>query len=195
MELLVISDSKLKIMLDREDMEKHGLFGADLDYDDPATRKKLLRVLDEIKGKCGFDTAADKLLIQLYPSKDGGSEMFVTKLGPLPASAEQSLKHSRGVGVFTRGTEIYFTKHFSSLISIARALGGKEVEESRVYYEEPRGYYLVIEQRGGGGALSPLLPAIEFADPVPASLQPYIEEYASLMIGENALNVLRETPV
>ena len=195
MEILVISESKLKIMLEKEDMEKYGLFGSELNYDDPPTRRRLLSILDAAKAECGFDTAAQKLLVQLYPSKDGGSEMFVTKLGPLPASAEQSLKRSRGVGVFVRGTEIYFAKHFSSLVSIARALGSKEVEESRVYYEEPRGYYLVLEQRGGGGALSPLLPAIEFADPVPASLQPYIEEYASLMIGENALNVLRETPV
>ena len=44
MELLVISDSKLKNMLDSEDMQKYGLLGAEPDYDDPATRKKLLRV-------------------------------------------------------------------------------------------------------------------------------------------------------
>ena len=194
MDILVISESKLKIMLEKEDMKRYGLFGSELNYDDPPTRKKLLSILDKAKEECGFDTGSEKLLVQLYPSKDGGSEMFVTKLGPLPASAEQSLKRSRGVGVFLRGTQIYFTKHFSSLVSIARAIGADTVERSRVYYEEEQGYYLFLEERGGGGALSPLLPVLEFADPIPGSMRPYIEEYASLMMEENALATLQKSP-
>ena len=82
MELIVISESKLKIMLEKEDMKRYGLFGSELNYDDPPTRKKLLSILDKAKEECGFDTGSEKLLVQLYPSKDGGSEMFVTKLGP-----------------------------------------------------------------------------------------------------------------
>ena len=194
MDILVISESKLKIMLEKEDMKRYGLFGSELNYDDPPTRKKLLSILDKAKEECGFDTGSEKLLVQLYPSKDGGSEMFVTKLGPLPASAEQSLKRSRGVGVFLRGTQIYFTKHFSSLVSIARAIGADTVERSRVYYEEEQGYYLFLEERGGGGALSPLLPVLEFADPIPGSMRSYIEEYASLMMEENALATLQNSP-
>ena len=193
MDILVISESKLKIMLEKEDMKRYGLFGSELNYDDPPTRKKLLSILDKAKEECGFDTGSEKLLVQLYPSKDGGSEMFVTKLGPLPASAEQSLKRSRGVGVFLRGTQIYFTKHFSSLVSIARAIGADTVERSRVYYEEEQGYYLFLEERGGG-ALSPLLPVLEFADPIPGAMRPYIEEYASLMMEENALATLQNSP-
>lgn len=191
MELLVISDSKLKVMLDREDMKKHGLFGSDLNYDDPATRKKLLSVLDEIKEHCGFDTAADKLLIQLYPSKDGGSEMFVTKLGLLSSAAEQSLKRSRGVGVFCRGAEIYFTESFASLLQMARACKGVcYIEESHLYYEEEKGYYLILDQRGNGGTPSPLWPLLEFGDPVPCSRRAYIEEYAKPLFEKNAVSML-----
>ena len=194
MDILVISDTKLKIMLEREDMEHFGLKGDQISYDDPPTRKKLLSILDRVKAESGFDTASDKLLLQLYPSKDGGSELFVTKLGPLPPSAEQSLRRSRGVGIFQRDTEIYFTKHRDSLVSIARALNGVGgVERSRLYHEESRGYYLVLEERSGGGTLSPLLPVLEFADPIHASLEPYIEEYASLLMGENALGTLLES--
>ena len=49
MELLVISESKLKIMLDEKDMEKYGLSTSELDYEDPPTRKKLLRILDDVR--------------------------------------------------------------------------------------------------------------------------------------------------
>ena len=195
MDILVISDTKLKIMLERADMARFGLQGDQISYDDPPTRKKLLTILDRVKAESGFDTASDKLLLQLYPSKDGGSELFVTKLGPLSPSAEQSLKRSRGVGIFLRGTEIFFTKNHAALVSIARALEGVEtIECSRLYHEDSEGYYLVLEQRSGAGALSPLLPALEFADPIHVSLQPYIEEYASLLIGENALAALLEAP-
>ena len=194
MELILINDNKLKISLSDLDLKQYALDCNNINYDCTETRRAFWSILDEAKQKTGFDAASQKVFVQLYPSKDGGSEMFVTKLGPLPASAEQSLKRSRGVGVFLRGTQIYFTKHFSSLVSIARAIGADTVERSRVYYEEEQGYYLFLEERGGGGALSPLLPVLEFADPIPGSMRPYIEEYASLMMEENALATLQNSP-
>ena len=193
MELLVISESKLKITLDNEDMQKYGLLGTEPDYDDPTTRKKLFRVLDDVKARCGFDTAADKLLIQLYPSRDGGGEMFVTKLGLLPASAEQSLRRSRGIGVFCRGTEIFFTPDFSSLLSMASLCRGlRYIERSHLFFEEGRGYYLVLDQRGSGGVPSPLWPLYEYADPIPSSRRAYIEEHADPIIEDQALTRLFE---
>ena len=191
MELLVISDSKLKVMMDKEDMKKYGLVGSELDYDDPPTRKKLLRILDDVKEQSGFDTAADKLLIQLYPSRDGGSEMFVTKLGLLPVSAEQSLKRSRGVGVFCRGTEIFFAPQLSSILRMARLCDGlRYIECSHLYYEEERGYYLLLDERGNGGSPSPLWPLLEYGEQIPASRRAYIEEYTQKLMEGNAIPML-----
>ncbi len=191
MDLLVIGESKLKVMLDKEDMKKYGLLGSELNYDDPPTRKKLLRILDDVKAQSGFDTAADKLLIQLYPSKDGGSEMFVTKLGLLPTSAEQSLRRSRGVGVFCRGTEIFFTPDFSSVLQMARLCEGlRYIERSHLFYEEGKGYYFILDQRGSGGAPSPLWPLFEYADPISHTRRAYIEEYASALISDDAIATL-----
>lgn len=193
MELLVISESKLKIMLDEKDMEKYGLNTSELDYEDPPTRKKLLRILDDVKEHSGFDTAADKLLIQLYPSRDGGGEMFVTKLGLLPASAEQSLKRSRGVGVFCRGTDIFFTPEFPSLLHMAKLCEGiRYIERSYLFFEEDRGYYLVLDQRGSAGSPSPLWPLCEYADRISPSRRAYIEEYAHPLLEGDAIAKLSE---
>jgi negative regulator of genetic competence, sporulation and motility len=193
MELLVISESKLKIMLDEKDMEKYGLSTSELDYEDPPTRKKLLRILDDVKEHSGFDTAADKLLIQLYPSRDGGGELFVTKLGLLPASAEQSLKRSRGVGVFCRGTDIFFTPEFSSLLHMAKLCEGiRYIERSHLFFEEDRGYYLVLDQRGSAGTPSPLWPLYEYADRISPSRRAYIEEYAQPLLQGDAIAKLSE---
>lgn len=81
MELILISDSKLKIMLTRDDMQQYALNCDTIDYDNTETRRAFWNILDEAKHRTGFDAAAERVFIQLYPSKEGGCEMYVTKLG------------------------------------------------------------------------------------------------------------------
>lgn len=81
MELILINSSKLKIMLTGDEMKKYELDIDTIDYDTTATRKAFWSILDDAKSETGFDSASDKVFIQLYPSKRGGCEMYVTKLG------------------------------------------------------------------------------------------------------------------
>ena len=83
MEVLKINENKIKIMLSPEDMKNFRLTASELDYNDSMTRQKVFKILEQVKKKHGFDHEGDKLLIQFYPSRDGGSELFVTKLGLL----------------------------------------------------------------------------------------------------------------
>ena len=78
MELILISDTKLKIMLDEEDMKKYRISG---DSDCPeATTGQAIRSLLEFAGqRVGFKTEGEELFVQLYASKHGGCELFVTK--------------------------------------------------------------------------------------------------------------------
>ncbi len=80
MELILINESKLKIMLTDSDMEKYDLKAETVDYDNTATRRAFWSILDDAKTETGFNAASDRLFIQIYPSRDGGCEMFVTKL-------------------------------------------------------------------------------------------------------------------
>ena len=81
MELILINPTKLKIMLTCEEMKKYDLDADAIDYDTTATRKAFWSILDDARSETGFDAASDKVFIQLYPSKKGGCEMYVTKLG------------------------------------------------------------------------------------------------------------------
>lgn len=81
MELIVISNSKLKIMLTSEDMREYSLDCNTLDYENTETRRAFWSILDEAKQRTGFDAASEKVFVQVYPSKKGGCEMYVTKLG------------------------------------------------------------------------------------------------------------------
>ena len=78
MELIRISQTKLKIMLDRNDMRR-----LDLEAGNPAdisSREAFRNILKEAKARCGFDAVGDRVFVQYYPDKCGGCEMFVTKL-------------------------------------------------------------------------------------------------------------------
>ena len=81
MELIVINENKLKITLSEKDMHKYSLDCNTIDYDNTETRRAFWNILDEVKHKTGFDAASQKIFVQLYPSKEGGCEMYVTKVG------------------------------------------------------------------------------------------------------------------
>ncbi len=81
MELIVISDNKLKIMLSGEDLKQYSLDCSMLNYENTETRKAFWSILDEAKHRTGFDAASEKVFVQVYPSRSGGCEMYVTKLG------------------------------------------------------------------------------------------------------------------
>ena len=81
MELIVINPNKLKIMLSAPDMEHYELETTHMDCADAHTRAAFRHIFDDARNEIGFDTEGERLLVQLYASKEGGCEIFVTKLG------------------------------------------------------------------------------------------------------------------
>ena len=79
MEFLVVSKTKLKAILEPEDMKHYKLDGA-IEYSGAPYRHSFREILKEAESKTGFTTGKDKVLIQLYPSKSGGGELFITRL-------------------------------------------------------------------------------------------------------------------
>ena len=81
MELIVISKSKLKIMLTPPDMQRYELADGQMDCADEQTRRAFRHIFDDARDQIGFDTEGERLFVQLYTSRGGGCEIFVTKLG------------------------------------------------------------------------------------------------------------------
>ena len=82
MELIKISASKLKIMLSVPDMQKYDLEADCIDCADEHTREAFRHIFDDAGAQVDFRTEGERLFIQLYTSRGGGCEIFVTKLGP-----------------------------------------------------------------------------------------------------------------
>ncbi len=80
METIRISNDRLKIMLSPEDMARYQLDRSSLDYDSEQTRKILRRILEEVGRDVDFDAVPGRLYLQIYESRAGGCEMFVTRL-------------------------------------------------------------------------------------------------------------------
>lgn len=96
MDLIRIDDNKMKIMLTPVDMQCYELDADAMDADSRETRRAFRHILDDVRVRTGFDALSDKLYVQLYPSREGGCEMFVTRLSC--AAGESAKRPSAGVG-------------------------------------------------------------------------------------------------
>lgn len=97
MELILISDTKLKVMLSEDDMKQYDLNCDDIDYENTETRKAFWNILDEAKNRTGFDASGDRVFVQVYPSKKGGCELFVTKLGNIMDREKRKKQRQNGI--------------------------------------------------------------------------------------------------
>ena len=83
MDIIAVNENKLKVILTPKDLEEFSLTTEELDYSRPETRLLLKCLLIRAKNEVGFDADGSRLLVQLYPSKHGGGEIYITKIGAL----------------------------------------------------------------------------------------------------------------
>ena len=77
MEFLLVCKTKLKIILDREEVERYRL--SDFTSEQSVElRQRLAEILEEAKSRVGFSSAGERLLVSYYPTRLSGAELFVT---------------------------------------------------------------------------------------------------------------------
>ena len=151
MELIMINENKLKITLSVCDMKQYCLDCSTIDYDNTETRRAFWSILDEVKHQTGFDAASQKVFIQLYPSKEGGCEMYVTKLGEKHSSEESSdpVPDSHRLRPLPRRRIAFSFDSISRLISVCKRLsdiGYAEKSSAFRSHIEKDKYYLLLEE-------------------------------------------------
>ena len=192
MKFLIINSNKLKIVINKEDIEKYGInFGSNEKHSDRA-KKSLWRVLDAAEEECGFNASGERLLIQLYPVSDGG-EIFVTKIGKTCAGVERDIALSQNVAMLSSKHIICRFNDVGEAIKFCRGLSEEAKESaSSLYYSDDGAFYLVYDERSGS-PLSELSAILEFSNEIPAALEPYVVEHSVKINGaEKAFRVLSE---
>ena len=213
MELILISDSKLKITLTPDDLALYELDCNTIDYDKTETRQALREIFEQVKDMTGFDAAGDRLFIQLYPSRAGGCEMYVTKLGTVCAEGREresepmrALPHPRGerhsavaptllpVSGERERTGAYRFECLRDLISVCRHLASRGYGAySAAYRDERDRYFLLLRERASvfGVPEREFSFITEFGTPENfETLRLYISEHASPICEENAVATL-----
>lgn len=180
MEFLLVGESKIKIVLTEEERAIYGLDAPAPDISGPGARRSFWRILDMAKKDVGFDPSGDKILIQLYPIKTGGCEIFVTKLGILPESSARLVSKSNKVAMLSKKNSLYAFDDYEDLIKAARAVravSGDALPQSDVFVSDDR-YFLSIEEYGKGGETLEFPCILEFGNGLAADVFVYILEHA-----------------
>ena len=151
MELILINNSKLKIMLTSEDMIKYDLDCNSASYDNTETRRAFWSILDEAKHQTGFDAASDRVLVQLYPSKSGGCEMYITKVGLLYTSNNSSDNQSFFLSTVkensaTKNIAFVFERIHLMIAACKLAIHSGHIEDSCAWIDENGLCYLFTQQ-------------------------------------------------
>ena len=144
MDLIFINDHKLKIMLSGSDMKEYSLDCNALNYESTETQSVFRNILNKAKGDTGFDFEGGRVFIQLYPSKEGGCEMYVTKLGGLASrreSDECAPKKSDG-----KRECAYSFDRLENLLSVCRRLSSLGYSEKSAAWQLADKYYLLISE-------------------------------------------------
>lgn len=199
MEYIMITESKLKIILTREELESHGVSAEELDYGDPVSRSVFESLLSFAREKLGFNTSGHRVLLQLYPSRDGGCELFVTKLGAL-ASEERSEKSERAFGKSNRKASkaprprAFSFESFSHLLALCKRLDvtGFSGESSAWLDLDGKWYLLIAPDREGA---QPREDSFSFLseygeEESHTALSLYLGEYARNICSGNAIHTL-----
>lgn len=143
MELILISESKLKITLTAEDMEVNGISEDQLTCGEKDVRRIFEGVLDEAKKKTGFDAECGRLYVQVYPSKTGGCEVYFIR-GEVGKSNRQPKPRTK------REYCVYVFDGAVTAMDACAALKTNRYECESDLYAERRGgrcrYYLVLQE-------------------------------------------------
>ncbi len=188
MEFLLIGESKLKIVMNKEEMKKHKLDG-DSEGLSGGFRRAFWRVLDLAKEEVGFDPAGDKILIQFYPTKSLGCEIFVTKLGILPESSARLVCRSDKVSMLQKKSSLYAFSDAISLVGALRAVANASAEPPRsdIYDGGELGYFLSIEEYSKGAESGEFVQISEFGKSLGEDFLIYIGEHCTRLTAGDAV--------
>ncbi len=220
MEMIPISNSKLKIMLDESDMREYNI-GTEADCASNETRHAIRNILDVAKTQIGFNTEGEEIFVQLYTSKSGGCELFVTKSGMCDNAEQKNDKKSKKRESVSKksssegctalslkkeeltrsskrdyGRMIFSFESIDLLCTVCRTIASKKTEyESRAYFDEYGTYYLVLNNIGltAYSRIGPLSFILEYGQRERSDhALTYLFEHGKVICPEHAVEILSQ---
>jgi negative regulator of genetic competence, sporulation and motility len=203
LELHLIGEDKLKVLLTPFDMMKYNLTCEKLDYENTETRKAIWNILDYAKHETGFDAARGRICIEVFPEKNGGCAIYITKLQANETSEKDGgIELTREKNTLRESIVIYGFEESEALFRVCRFLLSKGYTlPSRAFYEpqakkKPRYYLEIREAPTASGCkktkyLRENLLIGEFGTRMEGEISlSYLREHCVPICEENAVNIL-----
>ena len=149
-EFILINGDRLKIIMSKRDLEEFNITSDSLDYSGVETKRMFWDILGRAKRSVGFSCDGERVMVRLYTSRDGGCEMFVSKLGV----EEEYCGYCMGE-IYDRKEKdfeiqkrrvAYSFEALEWLLTVCRRLADSGYsEDSSAYYDADGLYYLFLE--------------------------------------------------
>ena len=189
MEIKLITADKLRISLNKQDMESMSIHWERLSHSDESAKNALLYLLDKAKTEAGFNPKGAKLFIEVYPGELEGCVLYVTAMrsGEAPPTGQYACR--------APAPAIFEFEDAETLIrgSVqANTLYGSRILQSELYLLGER-YRLVVYPLDYSDRLS-IYFLCEFGRMVGEGelLRAFTQEHGSELLPQNALETLSE---
>ena len=186
LEIIKINDTAIKITLLPSEAKEYEI--SDITMGDESDIKgSFARLLKVAKEKVGFNFSSKKILAEIFPSKDGGYEIFISH-----TKRENQMYREKGEAPYQRPKYqlIYSVDNIDTLLLILSRLKciSRDIYSSAYYDEEGEKYYLILEDVSKKDLFLGFLG--EFASSVRPSYIKYVEEYYKCISKSNAVTDL-----
>ncbi len=81
MELIRISNDKIKISLTKAELDAYEITVDKMDYGCAEAKAIFKEIFTEAKEKAGFEAEQERVFVQIFNDKNGGCEIFISKIG------------------------------------------------------------------------------------------------------------------
>ena len=188
MEYIVISETRIKIMLTQKELLKYNIDSEDFSITNEEQRCALRRILNDACKQSGFSSDSSRLMVQMYPARRGGCEIFVTRLcdsavGQCPSfGGEISLAEPSG------SCACFGFSDFGELNAVCRQLHHTGYRgDSDVYLSDGGTYYLILAGIAHQCGYSKFSFIREFAKSASDELPGYIFEHGRVICEGDAV--------
>ncbi|MBO7405280.1 MAG: hypothetical protein J6V24_10000 [Clostridia bacterium] len=179
MELIVISDSQIKLSLSSDEWSRYR----------GSTGEVLRGIIDDAERQYGISPMEGRIYVQIYPSRAGGCELFVTRLGasslpaPLP-DGERTVTERRITSLPAR-KYVYAFEEMAGLLGCCADLVRAEYRGSSAAFVDRhrRIYYLLLDRENPA-------PGEHLGSLCPVEAVFYISEHCDVLCAEDAAEKL-----
>lgn len=135
LELIRISSDKIKISLTKAELDAYELSVDSMDYGRDETKEAFRELFIEAREQTGFEADGEKVFVQIFRAKNGGCEIFVSKIG---------ISHKKALADKNVITEIFAFESLDGLISTCVSLKRCGFNGSSSAYADGERYYLML---------------------------------------------------